>query len=78
MALRFGEYRESVDMDFLVSNLESYRQLRLRLTGDEGFAGLLRPDGERFRLMREIRADQYGIRTALLVDESLIKFEIVL
>lgn len=78
MALRFGEYRESIDMDFLVSNLESYRQLRQRLTGDEGFAGLLRPDGERFRLAREIRADQYGIPTALLLDESLIKFEIVL
>ena len=78
MALRFGEYRESGDMDFLVSNLESYRLLRQRLTGDEGFSGLLRPDGERFRLAREIRADQYGIRTALLLDESLIKFEIVL
>lgn len=78
MALRFGEYRESVDMDFLVSNLESYRLLRQSLTGDEGFSGLLRPDGERFRLAREIRADQYGIRTALLLDESLIKFEIVL
>ena len=78
MALRFGEYRESIDMDFLVSNLESYRQLRQKLTGDEGFAGLLRPDGERFRLAREIRADQYGIRNALLLDESLIKFEIVL
>lgn len=78
MALRFGEYRESVDMDFLVSNVERYRQLRQRLTGDEGFASLLRPGGERFRLMREVRADQYGIRTALLVDESLIKFEIVL
>lgn len=78
MALRFGEYRESVDMDFLVSNLESYRLLRQSLTGDEGFSGLLRPDGERFRLAREIRADQYGIRTALLLDELLIKFEIVL
>ena len=78
MALRFGEYRESGDMDFLVSNLESYRQLHQRLTGDEGFAGLLRPDGELFRLAREIRADQYGIRNALLLDESLIKFEIVL
>ena len=78
MALRFDEYRESGDMDFLVSNLESYRLLRQSLTGDEGFSGLLRPDGERFRLAREIRADQHGIRTALLLDESLIKFEIVL
>lgn len=78
MALRFGEYRESVDMDFLVSNRDSYRRLRQLLTGNPGFAGLLRPTGEQFRLGREIRADQYGIRTALLVDEAPIKFEIVL
>jgi hypothetical protein len=78
MALRFGEYRESVDMDFLVSNLNSYRRLRQLLTGEAGFAGLLRPDGEKFRLAREVRADQYGIRTTLLVDELPIKFEIIL
>ena len=78
MALRFGEYRESVDMDFLVSDLKSYRRLRQLLTGEAGFAGLLRPAGERFRLAREVRADQYGIRTALLVDDLPIKFEIVL
>lgn len=78
LALRFGEYRESVDMDFLVSDLNSYRRLRQLLTGEAGFAGLLRPAGERFRLAREVRADQYGIRTALLVDDLPIKFEIVL
>jgi hypothetical protein len=78
MALRFGEYRESVDMDFLVSDLDSYRGLRQLLTGEAGFAGLLRPDGERFRQAREVRADQYGIRTTLLVDDLPIKFEIVL
>lgn len=78
MALRFGEYRESVDMDFLVSDLSSYRRLRQLLTGEAGFAGLLRPDGEHFRLAREVRADQYGIRTTLLADDQPIKFEIVL
>jgi hypothetical protein len=78
MALRFGEYRESVDMDFLVSDLGNYRRLRQLLTGEAGFAVLLRPDAERFRLAREVRADQYGIRTALLVDDLPIKFEIVL
>jgi hypothetical protein len=78
MALRFGEYRESVDMDFLMSDLSSYRRLRQLLTGEAGFAGLLRPDSEKFRLAREVRADQYGIRTTLLVDELPIKFEIVL
>jgi len=78
MALRFGEYRESVDMDFLVSDLSSYRRLRQLLTGEAGFAGLLRPAGEHFRLVREVRADQYGIRTTLLADDQPIKFEIVL
>ena len=78
MALRFGEYRESVDMDFLVSDLGSYRRLRQLLTGEAGFAGLLRPDGEHFRLARAVRADQYGIRTTLLADDQPIKFEIVL
>ncbi len=78
MALRFGEYRESVDMDFLVSDLDSYRRLRQLLTGEVGFVGLLRPDGERFRLAREVRVDQYGIRTTLMIDELPIKFEIVL
>jgi hypothetical protein len=78
MALRFGEYRESVDMDFLVSDLHSYRGLRQLLTGEAGFASLLQLDGERFRLAREVRADQYGIRTTLLVDDLPIKFEIVL
>lgn len=78
MALRFGEYRESAAMDFLVADLNSYRGLRQLLTGEAGFSGLLRPDGERFRLARAVRADQYGIRTTLLVDELPIKFEIVL
>lgn len=78
MALRFGEYRESVDMDFLVSDVACYRHLRQLMTGEAGFTGLLKTDGERFRLGREVRADQYGIRTMLMVDDQPIKFEIVL
>lgn len=78
IALSFGEYRESVDMDFLVSDLASYRHLRQLLTGETGFGGILRPGSEQFSLAREVRADQYGIRTTLLVDELPIKFEIVL
>src|SRR5688500_1513296 len=38
IALRFGEYRESVDIDFLVSDLGVYRELRQVLTGIEGLA----------------------------------------
>lgn len=78
IALRFGEYRESVDIDFLVSDVGSYRQLRQLLTGPAGFSGLLKAGGTPFILAGELRADQYGIRTSLLVAEQPIKFEIVL
>lgn len=78
IALRFGEYRESVDIDFLVSDVASYRALRQLLTGPAGFAGLLRAGNAAFIQTRECRADQYGIRTSLLVADQPIKFEIVL
>ena len=77
MALRFGEYRESVDIDFLVSDREGYRALRERLTGREGIAAITRP-GAALTQARELRADQYGLRTLLAVDGADIKFEIVL
>ena len=78
MALRFGEYRESVDMDFLVSDVASYRTLRQLLTGPAGFAGLLRAGTEPVSQTHELRADQYGLRTTLQVADQPIKFEIVL
>jgi hypothetical protein len=77
MALRYGEYRESVDIDFLVSNRQGYRQLRQHLTGPDGMRALSRP-GMVLNQVREMRADQYGIRTMLRVDDVEIKFEIVL
>ena len=78
MALRYGEYRESVDIDFLVSDVSSYRDLRQLLTNPQGVVAITRLDVEPLKQAREIRADQYGIRTVLLVDEQPIKFEIVL
>ncbi len=77
MALRYGEYRESVDIDFLVSKVEGYRQLRQKLTGTDGMRALTRA-GHALSQTRELRADQYGIRTLLQVDGADIKFEIVL
>lgn len=78
IALRFGEYLESVDIDFLVSDVASYRELRQLLTGPAGFSGLLRAGSPPFIEARELRADQYGIRTSLMVADQAIKFEIVL
>lgn len=77
MALRYGEYRESVDIDFLVSHLEGYRALRQLLTGPDALQAIAKP-GAVLNTLREVRADQYGIRTIVQVDEAAIKFEIVL
>jgi hypothetical protein len=77
MALRYGEYRESMDIDFLVSDRDGYRELRQTLGGTRGLDALLRP-GMRLELAREVRADQYGIRTQVRSGGALIKFEIVL
>jgi len=77
LALRYGEYRESVDIDFLVSKVEGYRHLRQRLTGADGMRAITRA-GHTLNQTREVRADQYGVRTMLQVDGADIKFEIVL
>ena len=77
MALRYGEYRESVDIDFLVSKVEGYRHLRQRLTGPDGISAITRA-GHTINQTREVRADQYGIRTMLRANGVDIKFEIVL
>lgn len=78
IVLRFGEYRESVDLDFLVSDLACYRGLRQMLTGADGLAAILLPGHLAPIRLREIRADQYGIRTTLSVGDCPVKFEIVL
>lgn len=78
IALRYGEYRESVDIDFLVSDVTNYRNLRQILTGVSGIATIVRESSEPLTQIREIRTDQYGIRTMLLVADQPIKFEIVL
>lgn len=77
MALRYGEYRESVDIGFVVSRVEGYRHLRQRLTGPDGMRSITRAD-RALNQTRELRADQYGIRTTLRVEGADIKFEIVL
>lgn len=76
IALRFGEYRESADIDFLVSDAAGYRDLRQRLTGPDALQAIVRP-GTALKALREIRADQHGIRTLIEAEGAQIKFEIV-
>ncbi|MGZ3773704.1 MAG: nucleotidyl transferase AbiEii/AbiGii toxin family protein [Pseudobdellovibrionaceae bacterium] len=75
IVLSHGEYRESVDIDFLVSDRSGYQGLRHLLT-ERGFKAIVRT-GTHVTSVKEIRADQYGIRTMLRVAGSEIKFEIV-
>ena len=78
IALRYGEYRESVDIDFLVSDVAAYRNLRQLLNTPEGISNICGNGVVPWIQQREIRADQYGIRTELMVENQSIKFEIVL
>lgn len=73
IVLRFGEYRRSLDVDFLCSDTDGYRELRNALVGKG--PGALFPDD--VRSVREVRADQYGIRMFLEHRGLPIKFEIV-
>jgi hypothetical protein len=76
IALGHGEYRESVDIDLLVSDPAGYRTLRQLLTGPKGVQAIARAEGL-LEASREVRADQYGIRTLLRTDGIDIKLEIV-
>ena len=42
MALRYGEYRESMDIDFMVSDLAGYRDLRQMLVNVRDFLPIAR------------------------------------
>jgi hypothetical protein len=77
IALRHGEYRESVDIAFLVADAAGYRELRQLLTGTDGLNALVRPGAPPLVVLREVRADQYGLRTLVQMDGQAIKFEVV-
>ena len=76
IVLSHREYRESLDLDFLISDPVGYRTLRQRMTGSRGIRSIVR-SGYELDAKGEIRADQYGIRTLLAVGGAEIKFEIV-
>jgi hypothetical protein len=71
-----NEYRQSLDIDFLVSDLNGYRALRAMLTEPQGILAICRP-GMQLKSLTGVQADQYGIRTMLRVSDVEIKFEIV-
>ena len=76
VVLTSEEYRESVDIDFMCASQDGYRLLRENL-GYFGRFDALFPEGSGVGQLRDIRADQYGIRTMIEVDGAAIKLEIV-
>mgnify|MGYP001821848425 CR=1 FL=1 len=77
IVLRRGEYRESVDIDFLVSDIAAYRELRKQLQSPQVLEQLFGIGRGPLVKLPEIRADQYGIRARLPLATNGIKFEIV-
>lgn len=73
IVLALDEYRESRDIDFLCASREGYRLLRSTVSSHSLGKLLTKP----IPLLREIRADRYGIRTQLEVDGVPIKIEFV-
>lgn len=73
VAMELGEFRESVDVDFLCEDREGYRILRSTVTQSSLGDLASRP----LELMRDVRADMYGIRTFLRVDGQPVKFEVI-
>ncbi len=73
IVLELGEYRESRDIDFLCADVAGYRVLRETIT-QTSLGALAKPS---LKLARDVRGDQYGIRTVIEATAHKIKFEIV-
>lgn len=73
IVLELGEYRESRDVDFLCASREGYRALRETVSERSLGAVTAKP----LALAREVRADQYGIRTWVDRGGLKLKFEIL-
>ena len=73
IVLELNEYRESLDVDFLCANQNGYRELRNHVS-NRSLGGIF---SEPPTLLRDVRADMYGIRTFVEVDAQPVKFEII-
>ena len=73
IVLELDEYRESLDIDFLCADKKGYRALRSTITHNS----LGDICSRNLQLLREVRADMYGIRTFFEVEDNPIKFEII-
>lgn len=75
LALDYGEYRLSRDIDFLCPNGRDYSRLRTAIY-EQGY-GAIFTEVTAFALVQEPRTDQYGVRFPILINGQTIKFEII-
>jgi hypothetical protein len=73
IVLLLDEYRESVDIDLLCASHDGYRELRNTVSERSLGAVMKRP----VELLREVRADRYGVRTFCKIDDTPVKLEII-
>jgi Domain of unknown function (DUF1814). len=73
IVLMNGEYRLSLDVDFLCADIDGYRELRSAIV-QRGAPAVF---GAEVETLREFKADQYGIRGLVSLHGQRIKFEIV-
>lgn len=77
LALAYGEYRLSRDIDFLCPYGSSFSQLR-RSVFNHSYEALFNLDKcERISFPRTIRTDRDGVRFAVQIEETVLKFEII-
>lgn len=74
ITLKLGEYRESIDVDFLCSDKEGYRLLRNSIT-DRTLGSVLRTP---VKHVRDVRTHRDKISSFVDVDDVVIKIEFVL
>ncbi|MCF6099879.1 nucleotidyl transferase AbiEii/AbiGii toxin family protein [Mesorhizobium muleiense] len=73
IVMKFGEYRRSLDVDFLCADADGYRELRTRAAERGARAFFPEP----VEAVRDFQIDQYGLRTVVRLKGQLIKFEII-
>ncbi len=71
--LLLGEYRESVDIDFLCASKAGFRLMRQSVLQNDLGALLKSP----IKHLRAVRSDMYGIRTFLEMDGLAVKIEFI-
>lgn len=77
LALSYGEYRLSRDIDFLCCYGADFSRLRTAIY-DQGLDALFQPLWRNsFQVPRELRTDRDGIRFSIAIADLILKFEIV-